>query len=94
MNRSDFNELHSKLKHELNRFDFSNRLNNIYFFKRDNLILSISFESLLSLDIKCYTKIYNDNRVAIDLNYLYDSGYRLTNAQSVKVKELINSKIN
>ena len=93
MNKSDFNELYSKLEHELNRFDFSKRLNSIYFFKRDNLILSISFESLLSLDIKCYTKIFNNDGLAIDLNYLYDSGYSLTNAQLNKVKTLINSKL-
>ena len=91
MNKSDFNELYSKLEHELNRFDFSNRLNNIYFFKRDNLILSISLESML--DIKCYTKMFNNDGIAIDLNYLYDSVYNLTGVQLNKVKTLINSKL-
>lgn len=91
MNKSDFNELYSKLEHELNRFDFSNRLNNIYFFKKDNLILSIVIDSML--DIKCYTKLYNDDGTPIDLHYLYDSAYNLTGVQLNKVKTLINSKL-
>ena len=90
MNKSDFNELYSKLEHEMNRFDFSNRLNNMYFFKKDNLILSIVMDSML--DIKCYTKVYNDD-VPIDLHYLYDSVYNLTISQFNKVKTLINSKL-
>ena len=90
MNKSDFNELYSKIEHELNRFDFSNRLNNMYFFKKDNLILSIVLDSML--DIKCYTKVYNADGVPIDLHYLYDSVYNLTGVQLNKVKTLINSK--
>ena len=89
MNKSDFNELYSKLEREMNRFDFNNRLNNIYFFKKDNLILSIVLDSML--DIKCYTKVYNDGE-PIDLHYLYDSVYNLTGMQFNKVKTLINSK--
>lgn len=85
----DFKEFYSKLNHELLRFNFTNRLLNTYIFKREDKFLCIDFDSLLSVQI--YTKLYNAEGVPYDLNYLYNSSYRLTTSQNMKVKKLIES---
>lgn len=92
MNSQEFKEFYKKLNHELMRFDFTNRLLNVYFFKRDDKFLALDFDILLSVQI--YTKVYNDKGIAIDLNYLYNSAYKLTTSQTMKVKKLIDSLIN
>lgn len=91
MKAVDFKEFYSKLSHELLRFNFTNRLLNTYIFKREDKFLCIDFDSLLSVQI--YTKIFNDEGVPYDLNYLYNSSYRLTTSQNMKVKKLIESCI-
>lgn len=92
MKSQEFKEFYNKLNHELMRFDFTNRLLNVYFFKRGEKILALDFDTLLSVQI--YTKVYNDKGVAIDLNYLYNSAYRLTTSQTMKVKKLVDSLTN
>ena len=91
MNTADFKEFYNKLNHELSRFNFNNRLLNAYIFKREEKFLCIDFDSLLS--VKIYTKLLNNEGVPHDLNYLYNSSYRLTASQNMKVKKLIESFI-
>ena len=91
MNTADFKEFYNKLNHELLRFNFNNRLLNTYIFKREDKFFSIDFNHLL--DVKIYTKLFNNEGVPYDLNYLYNSSYRLTTSQNMKVKKLIESFI-
>ena len=91
MNTADFKEFYSKLSHELLKFNFTNRLLNTYFFKYEDKFLYLDFDIVLSVQI--YTKLYNAEGMAYDLNYLYNSSYRLTTAQNMKVKKLIESVI-
>ena len=91
MKAADFKEFYSKLSHELLRFNFTNRLLNTYIFKCEDKFLCVDFDSLLSVQI--YTKLFNNEGVSYDLNYLYNSSYRLTTSQNMKVKKLIESFI-
>ena len=91
MKTADFKEFYSKLSHELLKFNFTNRLLNTYIFKREDKFLCVDFDVLLNVQI--YTKLYNAEGMAYDLNYLYNSSYRLTTAQNMKVKKLIESLI-
>ena len=91
MKAADFKEFYSKLSHELLRFNFTSRLLNTYIFKCEDKFLCIDFDSLLSVQI--YTKIFNNEGTPYDLNYLYNSSYRLTTSQNMKVKKLIESFI-
>ena len=91
MKAADFKEFYNKLSHELLRFNFNNRLLNTYIFKCEEKFLCIDFDSLLNVQI--YTKIFNNEGVPYDLNYLYNSSYRLTTSQNMKVKKLIESFI-
>ena len=91
MKAADFKEFYSKLSHELLRFNFTNRLLNTYIFKCEEKFLSIEFDHLLNVQI--YTKLFNSEAVPYDLNYLYNSSYRLTTGQNMKVKKLIESFI-
>ena len=91
MKAADFKEFYSKLRHELLRFNFTNRLFNTYIFKREDRFLCVDFDILLNVQI--YTKLYDAEGVAYDLNYLYNSSYRLTTSQNMKVKKLIESFI-
>ena len=89
MNTVDFKEFYDKLTHELLRFNFNNRLLNTYIFKCEDKFLSIEFDHLLNVQI--YTKLFNNEGVPYDLNYLYNSSYRLTPSQNVTVKKLVKS---
>ena len=91
MKAADFKEFYNKLSHELLRFNFNNRLLNTYIFKREDKFLCLEFDHLLNVQI--YTKIFNNEGVPYDLNYLYNSSYRLTTSQNMKVKKLIESFI-
>lgn len=91
MKTADFTKFYNKLSHELLRFNFNNRLLNTYIFKREDKFLCLDFDHLLNVQI--YTKLFNDEGVPYDLNYLYNSSYRLTTSQSMKVKKLIESFI-
>ena len=91
MKKSDFKDFYSKLSHELSRFKFNNRLLNTYIFKREDKFLCVDFDYLLNVQI--YTKLFNSEGVPHDLNYLYNSSYRLTTSQTMKVKKLIDSLI-
>ena len=91
MKATDFKEFYNKLSHELLRFNFNNRLLNTYIFKREDKFLCIDFDHLLNVQI--YTKIFNNEGIPYDLNYLYNSSYRLTISQNMKVKKLIESLI-
>ena len=91
MKAADFKEFYSKLNHELLRFNFTNRLLNTYIFKREDKFLSIEFDHLLNVQI--YTKLFNSEGTPYDLNYLYNSSYKLTTSQNMKVKKLIESFI-
>ena len=89
MKAADFKEFYTKLSHELLRFNFTNRLLNTYIFKCEDKFLSIAFDSLLSVQI--YTKLFNSEGVPHDLSYLYNSSYKLTTSQNIKVKKLVES---
>lgn len=91
MNTADFKEFYDRLNHELSRFNFNHRLLNTYIFKREEKFFSINFDSLLNVQI--YTKLFNSEGVPYDLNYIYNSSYRLTTSQNIKVKKLIESFI-
>ena len=91
MKTADFKEFYSKLSHELLRFQFNNRLLNTYIFKYEDKFLCVDFDYLLNVQI--YTKLYNAEGVPYDLNYLYNSSYRLTASQNLKVKKLVESVI-
>ena len=91
MKTADFKEFYNKLSHELLKFNFTNRLLNTYFFKYEDKFLYIDFDIVLSVQI--YTKIYDSEGIPYDLNYLYNSSYRLTTSQNMKVKKLIESFI-
>ena len=91
MKTADFKEFYSKLSHELLRFNFTNRLLNTYIFKYEDKFLCVDFDHLLNVQI--YTKLYNAEGEPYNLNYLYNSSYRLTTSQNMKVKKLIESFI-
>jgi len=91
MKPADFKALFAKLENELSKFKFNNRLLNTYIFKCENKFLCIDFDTLLNVQI--YTKLYNAEGMAYDLNYLANSSYRLTASQNSKVKKLIESII-
>ena len=91
MKTADFKEFYSKLSHELLRFNFTNRLLNTYIFKYEDKFLCIDFDHLLNVQI--YTKLYNAEGEPYNLNCLYNSSYRLTTSQNLKVKKLIESFI-
>lgn len=91
MKTADFKEFYSKLSHELLKFNFTNRLLNTYIFKYEDKFLCVDFDNLLNVQI--YTKLYNAEGVPCDLKYLYNSSYRLTTSQNMKVKKLIESVI-
>ena len=91
MKTADFKEFYSKLENELSKFEFTNRLLNTYIFKREDKFLCVDFDILLNVQI--YTKLYDAEGVAYDLNYKYNSSYRLTTSQNMKVKKLIESVI-
>ena len=91
MKTADFKEFYSKLSHELLRFQFNNRLLNTYIFKYEDKFLCVDFDILLNVQI--YTKLYNAEGAPYNLNYRYNSSYRLTTSQNMKVKKLIESFI-
>ena len=91
MKAADFKEFYNKLSHELLRFNFTKRLLNAYIFKCEDKFLCIDFDYLISVQI--YTKNFNSEGMPYNLNYLYNSSYRLTTGQNMKIKKLIESFI-
>ena len=49
MNTVNFNELFNKVKYELVRFEYRNRFLNSYTFKRDDMIFTLDFDTLLNI---------------------------------------------
>ena len=91
MNTVKFNEIFNKVKHELVRFEYRNRFLKSYTFKCDDMIFTLDFDTLLN--IQMYRKVFNPEGVAIDLEYFYNSSYKLTTSQNKQVKKFIESLI-